>query len=112
MIAGAGPSRRPLTGPIYSSRGKQEQVLIPLGLDGRYSIDTSWDRTTVVYSNDRTETKARSRATGGEVVTNLAVTLLSYSTARAEIELSRPATPLVKRVKRGKRPHLLLTFLR
>ena len=112
VIAGAGARKRPLGGPVFSARGKREQVLIPLGKQGRYRVDTSWDKIVVVHNTSRKGARAWSRATGGEVVTNLAATPLSYGTVRVEMELSRPATPAVSLIKRGNVPHLLLTFLR
>ena len=112
VIAGAGVRKRPLTGPVFSARGKQEQILIPLGKQGRYRVDTSWDKIVVVHNSDRKGIRAWSRTTGGEVVSNLALTPLSYGTVRVEMELSRPATPLISLVKRGHLPHLLVTFYR
>ena len=86
--------------------------MIPLGAQGRYRIDRSWDKTVVVLTNDRKDNRSWSRTTGGEVVTNLAATPLSLGTIRLELELSRPSSPTVAIIKRGNRPHLLLTYLR
>ena len=112
VIAGSGAHKRPLGGPVFSARAGKEQVLLPLGKQGRYRVDTSWDKIVVVHNSERKGARAWTKVTGGELVTNLAMTPLSYGTVRLEVELSRPATPAVNVIKRGGRPHLLLTFLR
>ena len=99
--------------PVFKKEKRQERVVIPLGGTRRYRLDTSWDRTTVLFTRKGGDgVQAWRLNTGGEVVSGVNVSPLAFGNVRIHVELSRPARPLEKVLVNGDNTYLMLTYLR
>ena len=97
--------------PVFHRSKGKEKVVIPLGGTSRYRLEGTWDRTEVLFTRS-SRVRGATLTTNGEVVSLVSTIPLSYGNVRVVVELSRPARPLEKLVRKGDRTYLILTYLR